>query len=219
MSGGRRRALAAGAFIVLVLSAEVAGRWLIERLGLAGRMAPRYEGGFDLAPVLVVATKIAIGLLLARLCWRALQARRLAVAGERALARLGRRSSHSLARPRVTLSARLWLAAFLATSTLYFVPTSTGELSGSGWPLLAPSAHAVALPVFAVLAVLLALVWSAVSAWLHAYERYAEATLALARRARALVGAVRAWRAERSLAPRLLFGLAFESRPPPAAAR
>jgi len=70
--------------------------------------------------------------------------------------------------------------------------------------------------VFAVLAVLVALVWGAVAGWLREYERYAQATVARAR----LVAGARAPLVPRtprdvSIAPRRLFGLAFESRPPP----
>jgi uncharacterized membrane protein YhhN len=80
------------------------------------------------------------------------------------------------------------------------------------WPWL----HTSALPVFAVLSVLVALAWSAVSRWLNEYERYARDTCSRAERlatATALVLTQPRTRVE--LPPRKLFGLVFESRPPP----
>ena len=88
--------------------------------------------------------------------------------------------------------------------------------AAGNWPLFWPWLHTSALPVFAVLAVLVALVWSAVSCWLNEYEQYARDTCARAER---LAGAGLPPREERrdkvSLPPRKLFGLAFECRPPP----
>jgi hypothetical protein len=87
------------------------------------------------------------------------------------------------------------------------------------WPLLSPWLHSSALPVFAVLSVLCAVVWAAVRGWLADYEEYAHASVARALR---LVGrrTVRVPRPRTDLAvpPRRIFGLAFESRPPPLAA-
>ena len=82
--------------------------------------------------------------------------------------------------------------------------------------LLAPWLHTYALPVFAVLAVMAAVVWGAVSRWLADYESYAEATFAHASRltARAATPAPR-YAVVTSAAPRARFGLAFECRPPP----
>ena len=86
-----------------------------------------------------------------------------------------------------------------------------------GLLLLAPWLHTSALPVFAVLAVLVALAWSAVASWLREYERYAADTCALADRlGRAAPLPLRTARTETAATPpRKLFGLAFESRPPP----
>ena len=216
MSDGRRRALGVGAFIVVVLAAEIVGRWSTERLALAIHLPGRPHGGLDLYPLLVVATKLAIGLLLARLCWRLVQARRLLRAGQRGLRQLGLYPRHRLPRVRLTLSPRLWLALFTATSLLYLVPTSTAEAARGFGPVLEPWGHSVALPVFALLSVVLALVWGVVSTWLHALERYAEATVSLARRGRLTSSAVaHSPRTDALLTPRSLFGLVFESRPPP----
>jgi hypothetical protein len=67
-----------------------------------------------------------------------------------------------------------------------------------------------------VLAVLVALAWSAVASWLTAYERYAKETCARAERIVTASPPPRSQRTETAAAPpRKLFGLAFESRPPP----
>jgi hypothetical protein len=84
--------------------------------------------------------------------------------------------------------------------------------------LLAPWLHTAALPVFAVLSVVVALVYRAVENWLADYESYARDTAARASR---LLGA--SLPAPRQavgdlVTPRSLFGLAFEVRPPPAPA-
>ena len=82
--------------------------------------------------------------------------------------------------------------------------------------MLAPWLHTYALPVFAVLSVLVSIAWSAVSDWLADVEDYAAATLARVRRIlRAGPLPARRVRPTAERAPRRLFGLAFESRPPP----
>jgi hypothetical protein len=116
------------------------------------------------------------------------------------------------------LSPRLWLASFLATALLYLVQTDAEQLSTGQWPLLSPWLHTSALPVFAVLAVLVAVVWGAVAGWLADYERFAEAAVAHAHRALRASRPLPIRRATDSRPPRRLFGLAFESRPPPALA-
>ncbi|HEX9378099.1 MAG TPA: hypothetical protein VF872_00780, partial [Gaiellaceae bacterium] len=86
------------------------------------------------------------------------------------------------------------------------------------WPLLAPWLHTAALPVFAVLSVVVALVYRAVENWLSDYESYARDTAAHA--SRLLVGSLPIPRPTvgELVTPRSLFGLAFEVRPPPAPA-
>ena len=115
------------------------------------------------------------------------------------------------------MTPRLWLASFAATSLWYLLQNDTERVSQGRWPLFAPWLHTYALPVFAVLAVLLALGWGAVRDWLAEVERYAADTLA--RVCRILRGPRRAAapgpRAADVRAPRRLFGIAFESRPPP----
>ena len=116
-----------------------------------------------------------------------------------------------------TLSPRLWLVSFLATSLLYLVQTDSESAATGRWPLLAPWLHSSALPVFAVLAVLVALAWSAVASWLSDYERYAKDTCARAERiGTASPPPPHSQRTETSsVPPRERFGLAFECRPPP----
>jgi hypothetical protein len=118
-------------------------------------------------------------------------------------------------RVRFELSPRLWLAAFLGTASLYLVQTDMESALSGRWPLLSPWLHSSALPVFAVLAVVVAVLFRAAERWLGDYERLADDALAaLGRIARArppalrpLIAAVRP--------PRSIFGLDFESRPPP----
>ncbi len=87
------------------------------------------------------------------------------------------------------------------------------------WPLLAPWLHTYALPVFAVVSVLVAVAWRFAS-WLHEIEEFADRTLERARRilTATIRVAVRHARPTDDLGPRRRFGLAFESRPPPLAA-
>ena len=84
------------------------------------------------------------------------------------------------------------------------------------WPPWTPIVEA-AIATF--LSVLVALLYGAVSRWLSDYERYAEQT---AQAARSLLRLLRAAVNPRVRSdcdpPRRLFGLAFESRPPPVAA-
>jgi hypothetical protein len=160
--------------------------------------------------------KAGIALLLARLAWRFARARAAARAANRLLATVGRRPAGA-PRVRVTLSPKLWLLSFGATSLFFLVQTDAEQVSAGRWPLLGPWLHTSALPVFAVLAVLVALVWGVVARWLADYERYAEAASAEAARAVASSQppAVPLRPRDARIAPRRLFGLSFESRPPP----
>ena len=90
-------------------------------------------------------------------------------------------------------------------------------ISSGRWPLLSPWLHTSALPVFAVLSVVVAVVYRAVEQWLGEYETYALAAAAHALRATVVLPTPRTTLAA-LIAPRALFGLAFESRPPPAPA-
>jgi hypothetical protein len=81
---------------------------------------------------------------------------------------------------------------------------------------MSPWLHSSALSVFAVLSVLVALLYGAVSRWLADYERYAEQTAAAARSLLRLARAsINSHTRGDCDPPRRLFGLSFESRPPP----
>ena len=209
------RLAAAAAFGLLALVAELAGSSLTHRVDVGKHVdSPSYASA-DYYPFLLAAVKLGIALLLARLVWRFVRARATARAGRRMAARFGRARPYRPPRLRLRLSPRLWLAFFVLTSALYLVHTDAEGISNGSWVLFTPLLHTSALSVFAVLSVLVAVLWAAVAGWLADYERYAEATLA---HARGCVGGAPVSppaQETRERPPRLLFGLAFESRPPP----
>jgi hypothetical protein len=210
-----QRLLSALAFGLLALVAELVGRSLTHRLDVGRHVAAPGYAGADYYPFLLAGVKIGIALLLARLAWRFTRAHAAARAARRLLAAVGTRPARA-PRVRVVLSARLWLAAFVVTALFYLVQTDAEEISSGRWPLLAPWLHTSALPVFAVLAVLVAVVWGAVAGWLADYERFAAETCAHAHQAAADHQPRPPNRREDALGtPRHRFGLAFESRPPP----
>ena len=214
-----QRLLSTLAFALLALVAELAGRSLTHRVDRALHVTPPISQREQYYPFLLAGVKFAVALLLARLAWRFVRARSTARAGRRAIAAVGARPAQATPRVRITLSPRLWLACFGATSLCYLAQTDLERLADGRWPLLAPWLHTYALPVFAVLAVLVAVVRGAVSRWLADYESYAEATFAHATRLAAGVAAPAPRSAVgTSAAPRARFGLAFECRPPPLAA-
>ncbi len=205
--------MSALAFGLIALASELAGRSLTHRLDLGRHVASPSYSGTNYYPILLAVVKTGIALLAARLVWRLVRAR----SAERAALRLlGARSRSRRPRVRLAVAPRLWLAFFVLTSSIFLVQTDAEGAAAGRWPLLSPWLHSSALPVFAVLAVVCALVWSAVRGWLADYERYARQTVARALR---LAGRrdVHVPRPSLELAvpPRRLFGLAFESRPPP----
>ena len=212
-----QKLLARLALGLLALVAELSGRSLTNRLDVGRHVGPVPVAQHDYYPFLLAGVKVAVALMLARLAWRfarataaARQARRLAGVG------LPTRS----ARVRFELSPRLWLAAFLGTATIYLLQTDAERLAVGRWPLLAPWLHTSALPVFAVLAVVVAVVYRAVEDWLGEVERIAADALALAHRLvrRGSPPVPRTACDAGDHGPRTRFGLAFESRPPPLAA-
>jgi len=195
----RQRWLARIALALLALVAEIVGRSLVHRIDVGRHVGPVSYRHADYYPFLLAGVKVAVALMLARVAWRFAKARRLA-------SMLGR------PRMRVELSARLWLVSFLVTSTMYLV-----QMDAEGRAhLLGPWLHTSALPVFAVLSVLVALLYRSAELWLRDYEQMAARAVACMRRIaadRLMPVAV-----STDAGPRRLFGLAFESRPPPFAA-
>ncbi len=216
MRASRRRMSVVAGFALLALVAELAGRELTDVIDRALHVSPLATPSTPYYPFLLVGVKVLGALALAALAWRIIGALSTMVAGERLLAALGHRRVYRVPRPRLSVSPRLWLASFTATSLWYLVHSDAGAVSAGRWPLLAPWLHTYALPVFAVLSVLVAIGWAAVRDWLADVDGYAADTLA--RVFRILRGGplpVRRFSPTAERAPRRLFGLAFESRPPP----
>lgn len=200
-----QRLLARLALVLLALVAELAGRSLSHRLDFGRHVRTPSYAGADYYPILLAVVKVSVALMLARLAWRFAKATRVLAA------------HGSLCRPRVRieLSPRLWLGSFLVTSLIYLVQVDAEGISAGRWPLLAPWLHSAALPVFAVLSVVVAVVYRAVEQWLSEYETYAQETALRASRGAAALPTPRTT-LDDLVAPRSLFGLAFEVRPPPA---
>lgn len=210
-----QRLLARLALGLLALIAELVGRSLTHRLDFGRHVASPSYAGADYYPILLAVVKVAVALMLARLMWRFVKARTVARAAHRLLAAVEPRSRAP--RVRLELSPRLWLGSFVATSLIYLVQMhAEGIISSGRWPLLAPWLHSSALPVFAVLSVVVALVYRAVERWFSDYESYAAESAA---RASLLAGSSALPEPRVTLAelvtPRSLFGVAFEVRPPP----
>jgi hypothetical protein len=201
-------------FLFLLLVAELVGRSLTARVDHALHVSPLARTDANYYPFLLLGVKVGGALLLAALAARAVRARAAATAGERLL---GERASSPRLRP--GLSARVWLAAFAGTTLLYVVHLDADGAIEGRFSGLSPLLHGYALPVFAVLAVLVAFVWR-FARWLHDVEDYARGTLARARRVLTAVLRNRPAqpRPTDDAGPRRRFGLAFESRPPPLAA-
>jgi hypothetical protein len=210
-----QRLLSAIAFGLLALAAELVGASLTHRIDLGRHVrSPSYSHAVYY-PALVAAVKVGIALLGARLAWRLARARSTERTARRALGVV----TGEMPRVRITLSPRLWFAFFAVPATAYLVQTDAARVAHGRWPLFFPWVHSSALPVFAVLSVLLALVWGAVQRWLADYESYVEK---VAERARHLVpgrpSRLSFPRIVLAVPPRRLFGLVLDSRPPPAPA-
>ena len=213
-----RRLAGVGAFVLLALVAEIVGRSLTVSLDLGRHVpTPRYAGA-NYYPFLLASVKVGVALMLAALTWRFVRARAAARTARRLMGAVGARA-HSTPRVRIQLTLRSWMLAYALTAGIYLVQTDTERFSAGQWPLMSPWLHTSALSVFAVLSVVVALVYGAVSRWLTDYERYAQQVAAAARSLLRLLRQVVTPRARSSFdPPRRLFGLAFESRPPPASA-
>jgi hypothetical protein len=204
----RHQRLFAGlALALLALAAELAGRSLTERIDLGRHVGPVSYRHADYYPFLLAAVKVGIALTLARVTWRFVKARAAARAAHRVSTALGVEHERRAPRVRIELSPRLWLAAFVATSVLYLVQADGERGTGGALAALGPWLHSSSLPVFAVLSVLVAVLFRSVERWLNDYEQLASDPAQPRRRRPADVRT-----------PRSLFGLAFESRPPPAPA-
>ena len=200
---------------LLALIAELVGRSLTHRLDLGRHVATPSYAGADYYPILLAVVKVGVALMLARLAWRFVKARSVARAGHRLLAAVEPGPRSRTPRVRMELSPRLWLGSFLATSLIYLVQMHAEEVPAGRWPLLAPWLHSSALPVFAVLSVVVALVYRAVERWLSEYESYAAQTAARVSRLVMLALPEPATAIAELVTPRSLFGVAFEVRPPP----
>ena len=210
----RRRGVAT--FAVLVLCAETAGVSITARVDRALYLSPLARPDTAYYPFLLVAVKIIGALTLAALVARGLRAWAAADAGRRLLAATGHPSDARSPRLRPGLSLRVWGACFASTSLIYLVHTDADSAAAGRWPLLGPWLHTYALPVFAVLSVLVALVWR-FARWLYEIEEFANRTIARVRRILTLTAGARRRRSlpTDDAGPRRRFGLAFESRPPP----
>jgi hypothetical protein len=209
-----QRLLAALALGVLALVAELAGRSLTHRLDVGRRVGSAGYSHAHYYPFLLAGVKVAVALMLARLAWRFAKARAAACAAHRVAAALGVPARRA-PRVRIELSWHLWLVSFVVTSSLYLVQADAERLLGGQGQLLYPWLHSSALPVFAVLSVVVAVVYRTVGLWLADYEELAAETMALVVRLAEPEPLPLRRLSSRSRAPRSLFGLAFESRPPP----
>jgi hypothetical protein len=210
-----QRLLAALALGVLALVAELAGRSLTHRLDVGRRVGSAGYSHAHYYPFLLAGVKVAVALMLARIAWRFAKAHAAARAARRVAAALGVRSVRRTPRVRIELSWHLWLVSFVVTSSLYLVQADAEQLLGGQRQLLYPWLHSSALPVFAVLSVVVAVVYRTVELWLADYEELAAETMALVGRLAGPEPLPLRRLPSRSRAPRSLFGLAFESRPPP----
>ncbi len=206
-----QRLLSVLAFGLLALAAELLGRSLTHRLDFGRHVAAPSYSGANYYPILLAVVKSGIALLLARLAWRLFRARS---AEQSALRLVGAGSGRP--RLRLALCRRRSLIFFLLTSVIYLVQADAEGAAAGRWPLLSPWLHSSALPVFAVLAVLCAFVWDVVQRWLADYEEYAQSEVARALRLGCSPAPhVPRPRVDIAFPPRSIFGLAFESRPPP----
>jgi hypothetical protein len=190
----RRRWLARLALGLLVLVVELTGRSLAVRIHIGPGRVSYADASYY--PVVLVCVKVGVALMLARLAWRFFQARRVA-------SLLG-----ASPRLRLELSWRLWLLSFLGTTAVFLLQTNAEH----------GAVHSSAIPIFAVLAVFVAVIYRSAERWLGDYERIAAVAVALCQRVATHREPVDCAASAEAASPRRLFGIAFESRPPPAPA-
>jgi hypothetical protein len=214
-SKARQRLLAALALGLVALIAELAGRSLTHRVDVGSRVGRVSYAHADYYPFLLAGVKIGVALLLAGLAWRVAKAHAAARAAWRLAAALGVHHVRRAPRVRIELSPRLWLMSFVVTASIYLVQADAEQIAAGSWHVFDPWLHSSALPVFAVLSVVVAVVFRTVELWLADYEELAASTIELVRSLKRSTLVVRRWLVSAPRAPRSLFGLAFESRPPP----
>jgi hypothetical protein len=200
---------------LLALICELTGRSVTARLDRLFHVKPLAAPLASYYPFLLAGIRVLAALALAAIAWRLLRAHGIATAGEGLMREAGRRRIGT-PRLRVRLTPKLWLAAFGTTALWFLLQNDADRLSEGRWPLFAPWLHTYALPVFAVLSLLLALGWSIGHDWLDEVEAYAAAIVAgVCRALRTTIATYARRRFCEDRAPRRLFGAAFESRPPP----
>ena len=210
-----QRLLSALAFGLIALAAELVGASLTHRFDLGRHVSSAGYSHAAYFPALVAGVKVGIALLLASLLWRMLRAHAI----ERAARRVAGAVGGEVPRLRMSLSPRLSLAFFAVTATAYLVHADADRVAGGRWALFFPLVHSSALPVFAVLSVVMAVLWSAVQRWLADYEQYVEDAARLARTLSRIRPASAPFpRIVLAVPPRRLFGFVLDSRPPPLAA-
>lgn len=211
------RLLALLAFGLIALVGELVGRSLTGRIDVGRHVAAPGYANADYYPFLLLGVKSAVALLLARLAWRFAKARATERAARRLASAVGLRPERRAPRMRIELSPRLWLLSFAVTAGFYLVHRDAEAFAAGRFSAFGPWLHSSALPVFAVLAVVMAVVYRAVARWLSDYEAYARETADFVRTAVARTGTpVQPRRVSADAAPpRRLYGVAFESRPPP----
>jgi hypothetical protein len=198
------------------LVAELAGRSLTHRIDVGRQVGRVGYAHAEYYPFLLAGVKIGVALMLARIAWRFAKARAAGRAAQRVAVALGAKPKPRAPRVRIELSPRLWLISFVGTASIYLLQADAESAEIGRWTVFSPWLHSSALPVFAVLAVVVAVVYRAVAAWLADYESLAAEAVAYARRLTAPgLPPAPVFRSADSRAPRSRFGLAFESRPPP----
>jgi hypothetical protein len=214
---GSRRTLTRGAtFALLALLCELTGRSVTVRLDRAFHVQPLAAPVTSYYPFLLAGVRLLASLAVAAVAWRLVRAHVTATAGEALLRAIGQHRAAGTPGVRLSLTSRRWLTSFGATALWFLVQNDAERLSEGRWPVLAPWLHTYALPVFAVLSVLLALGWGAVHDWLADVEQFTAAAFARVFHAlRSAQTAALRRRACDDRAPRHLFGDVFESRPPP----
>jgi hypothetical protein len=206
-----------GCFALLALVTELTGRSVTVTLDRMFHVVPLTTPVASYYPFLLAGIRVAAASALAAVAWRLVRAYASVAAGELLLQ--SDRHQTGVPRLRLRLTPKRWLVSFGATSLWFLLQNDYERMSHGRWPLLGPWLHTYALPVFAVLAVLLALGWALVGDWLAEVEQYAAARLSqVCRVLRAGAQTTGRQRSGDDRAPRHLFGLVFESRPPPLAA-